>query len=160
MLLGLLLFQGDFESSVLRVAVSSLATPMTVMDVNMDSMNRRVKKVTQVLGGFDESQYTTERVWATSKDSTKARGCVACGPTGPGRRPISTRIWLQVPISLVYRKDLAKLDGSDPLLLNGYGSYESCNDPYFSSVRLSLIDRGFVFAIAHVRGGGEMGRFW
>lgn len=66
----------------------------------------------------------------------------------------------QVPISLVYRTDLAKLDGSDPMLLNAYGSYEICNDPDFRSTRLSLIDRGFVFAIAHVRGGGEMGRRW
>lgn len=66
----------------------------------------------------------------------------------------------QVPISLVYREDLVKLDGSDPMLLDCYGSYEVCNDPYFSSTRLTLIDRGFVFAVAHVRGGGEMGRHW
>jgi len=128
--------QGDFDSDVLRVSVSSLATPITVMDVAMGSMAREVKKVQPVLGGFDQTKYSISRLWAPASDGTK------------------------IPISLVYRKDLAKLDGSDPLLLNGYGSYEVCNDPYFSSSRLSLIDRGFTFAIAHVRGGGEMGRYW
>jgi len=128
--------QGDFDSGVLRVAFSSLATPSTVMDVDMRTMARVVKKVQPVLGGFDQSKYATERIWASAPD------------------------WTKVPISLVYRKDLVKLDGSDPLLLDGYGSYEVPNDPYFSSPRLSLIDRGFIFAIAHVRGGGEMGRQW
>lgn len=63
-------------------------------------------------------------------------------------------------MSMVYRKSAVKLDGSDPCLMDGYGSYEICNDPYFSSNRLCLLDRGWIFAIAHVRGGGEMGRIW
>jgi len=128
--------QGDFDSKVLRLVFSSLATPTSVMDVDMVSMERQVKKVQPVLGGFDQNKYKTLRLWAVAEDQTK------------------------VPISLVYREDLVKLDGSDPMLLDCYGSYEVCNDPYFSSTRLTLIDRGFVFAVAHVRGGGEMGRHW
>ncbi|KAK2990358.1 hypothetical protein RJ640_000811, partial [Escallonia rubra] len=89
-----------------------------------------------VLGGFDSSNYVTERKWATAADGT------------------------QIPISVAYRKDLVKLDGSDPLLLYGYGSYEACIDPSFKASRLSLLDRGFVYAITHIRGGGEMGRQW
>ncbi|CAK9143073.1 unnamed protein product [Ilex paraguariensis] len=89
-----------------------------------------------VLGGFDALDYVTERQWATASDGT------------------------QIPISIVYRKNLVKLDGSDPLLLYGYGSYEICIDPDFKASRLSLLDRGFVYAIAHIRGGGEMGRQW
>ncbi|CAG9465300.1 unnamed protein product [Pedinophyceae sp. YPF-701] len=128
--------QGDFESPVLRLAYTSLATPLSVMEVDMNTMQREVKKVTPVLGGFDADKYETRRLWATSHDGTK------------------------VPISVVFRKDLAKLDGSDPLLLDAYGAYEIPNDPWFAQQRLSLIDRGFTFAIAHVRGGGEMGRNW
>lgn len=128
--------QGDFDSPVLRLVYSSLTTPTSVLDHNMATGGRVTKKVTPVLGGFSRGDYKTERVWATA----------------PGG--------VQVPVSVVYRKDLAKLDGSDPMLLDGYGSYEICNDPYFSSNRLSLVDRGWVFAIAHVRGGGEMGRRW
>jgi len=128
--------QGDFDSGVLRLVYSSLATPTTVMDVDMVSMEREVKKVQPVLGGFEQAKYKTLRLWAAAPDETA------------------------VPISLVYREDLVKLDGSDPMLLDCYGSYEICNDPYFSSTRLTLIDRGFIFAVAHVRGGGEMGRFW
>ncbi|KAH6771058.1 Prolyl oligopeptidase family protein, partial [Perilla frutescens var. hirtella] len=89
-----------------------------------------------VLGGFDSANYITERQWATAADGT------------------------QIPISIVYRKELVKLDGLDPLLLYGYGSYEICVDPYFKASRLSLLDRGFIFAVAHIRGGGEMGRPW
>jgi oligopeptidase B len=81
-------------------------------------------------------KYEVLRPWATASDGTR------------------------IPISIIYRKDLVKLDGSDPLLLSGYGSYEVPNDPYFASYRLSLIDRGVVFAVAHIRGGGEMGRKW
>lgn len=87
-----------------------------------------------MLGGFDPAQYTTERLWATAADGTR------------------------VPISLVYRTDLAKRDGTDPLLLDAYGSYEAPNDPDFRSSRLSLLDRGVTFAIAHVRGGGAVRR--
>ncbi|RVX16138.1 Dipeptidyl aminopeptidase BI [Vitis vinifera] len=89
-----------------------------------------------VLGNFDASKYITERKWANAQDGT------------------------QIPISIVYRKDLVKLDGSDPLLLYGYGSYEICVEAHFQESRLSLLDRGFIFAIAHIRGGGEMGRQW
>ncbi|KAK9830261.1 hypothetical protein WJX72_010654 [[Myrmecia] bisecta] len=128
--------QGDFDSAVLRLVYSSLATPATTVDYNMATNKQAVKKVTPVLGGFDKANYITQRLWATAPDGVK------------------------VPISLVYRPDLVKLDGSAPMLLNGYGSYEICNDPYFKSDRLSLVDRGFVFGIAHVRGGGEMGRSW
>ncbi|KAG2483154.1 hypothetical protein HYH03_017946 [Edaphochlamys debaryana] len=127
---------GDFDANVLRMSYTSLTTPSTTIDQDLTTGKRAVKKVAPVLGGFDSSRYTTERLWATAADGVK------------------------VPISLVYRKDLAKLDGTDPVLLNGYGSYEISNDPYFSSSRLSLLDRGFVFVIAHVRGGGEMGRYW
>lgn len=97
---------------------------------------RAIKKVQPVLGGFDPARYTTERLWAAAPDGVR------------------------VPISLVYRADLARRDGSDPFLLDGYGAYEVCNDPDFRSTRLSLLDRGVGFAIAHVRGGGEMGRRW
>lgn len=100
--------------------------------VTMDNILRPDK----VLGGFDATKYVTERQWARASDGTL------------------------IPMSLVYRKDLVKLDGSDPLLLYGYGSYEVCIDPSFKSSRLSLLDRGFIYVIAHIRGGGEMGRQW
>ncbi|XP_057796875.1 uncharacterized protein LOC131012924 isoform X1 [Salvia miltiorrhiza] len=125
-----------FSSSILRYHYSSLRTPPSVYDYDMDSGISVLKKIETVLGGFDSTNYTTERQWATAGDET------------------------QIPISIVYRKDLVKLDGSDPLLLYGYGSYEVCIDPYFKPSRLSLLDRGFIFAVAHVRGGGEMGRPW
>ncbi|KAF5841230.1 hypothetical protein DUNSADRAFT_13875 [Dunaliella salina] len=128
--------QGDFDSPVLRLSYTSLTTPASIIDYHMGTCKRAIKKVQPVLGGFKSSDYKTERLWATAPDGEK------------------------VPISLVYRKGLAKLDGNDPLLLNGYGSYEISNDPYFSSNRLSLLDRGWVFAMAHIRGGGEMGRYW
>ncbi|MEW5311304.1 MAG: hypothetical protein WDW38_003032 [Sanguina aurantia] len=127
---------GDFDSPVLRLHYTSLTTPASVIDHHMGTGSRCTKKVAPVLGGFLSSNYTTERQWATSQDGTK------------------------VPISIVYRKGAVKLDGTDPMLLNGYGSYEISNDPYFTSQRLTLLDRGFVFAIAHTRGGGEMGRQW
>ncbi|KAG1666918.1 hypothetical protein FOA52_005978 [Chlamydomonas sp. UWO 241] len=128
--------QGDFSSSVVRLQYGSLATPNSVIDFNMTTGKRSVKKVQPVLGGFNKDDYVTERQWATSHDGTK------------------------VPISIVYKKDAVKLDGTDNCLLYGYGSYEICIDPWFSSDRLSLLNRGFVFAIGHIRGGGEMGRLW
>jgi oligopeptidase B len=128
--------QGDFNSPLLRFHYTSLTTPDTVYDYNMKTGQRAVKKVQPVLGGFDRTKYKTERLWATAPDG------------------------VQVPISIVYRTDLVKLDGTDPMLLDAYGSYEISNDADFRSSRLSLIDRGFVFGIAHVRGGGEMGRTW
>lgn len=128
--------QGDFNSPLLRFHYTSLTTPDTVYDYNMKTGQRAVKKVQPVLGGFDRTKYKTERLWATAQDGT------------------------QVPVSIVYRTDLVKLDGTDPMLLDAYGSYEISNDADFRSSRLSLIDRGFLFGIAHVRGGGEMGRTW
>eukprot|EP00955_Chlamydomonas_euryale_P116562 366426-Chlamydomonas_euryale.AAC.26 len=128
--------QGDFDSCVVRLSYASLATPSSVIDFDMSTGKRAVKKVQPVLGGFKKEDYVTERQWATSHDGTK------------------------VPISIVYKKDLVKLDGSDNMLLYGYGSYEICIDPWFSLERLSLLNRGVIFAIGHIRGGGEMGRLW
>ena len=128
---------GPFASPVLRFGYSSLSTPSTVYDHDMRTGAREVKKVQPVLGGFDARRYATKRVWATVSDGVR------------------------VPISLVWNRELMPdLDGTAPVLLDGYGSYEACNDDYFSSARLSLLDRGFVFANTHIRGGGEMGRLW
>nr|XP_027099791.1 uncharacterized protein LOC113719015 [Coffea arabica] len=128
--------ESQFCSSILRFVYSSLRTPLSVYDYDMNTGVSVLKKSETVLGGFDVSNYVTERQWATASDGT------------------------QVPISVVYRKNSVKLDGSDPLLLYGYGSYEVCIDPSFKVSRLSLLDRGFIYAIAHVRGGGDMGRQW
>jgi oligopeptidase B len=128
--------QGDFASPVVRLSFSSLATPPTVVDVHAATRARCVKRVAPVLGGFDAAKYETRRLWATSHDGTR------------------------VPVSLVYRADLVAPGTPAPCLLNGYGSYEACNDPGFRQTKLPLLDRGVVFAIAHVRGGGEMGRKW
>ncbi|KAL5698028.1 oligopeptidase B [Ranunculus cassubicifolius] len=128
--------ESQFSSSILRFEYSSMKTPLSVYDYDMNTSISCLKKVQPVLGGFDASNYITERKWASASDGT------------------------QVPISIVYKKDLVKLDGSDPLLLYGYGSYEVCIDPSFKASRLSLLDRGFIYAIAHIRGGGEMGRPW
>ncbi len=126
----------DFNTEVLRYSYQSLATPSSVIDFNMRTREKDVKKEQQVLGGkFDKQNYTEERVWATAADGTK------------------------VPISMVYRKELKK-DGRNPLLQYAYGSYGSTMEPYFSSVRLSLLDRGFIYAIAHIRGGEDLGREW
>ncbi|XP_021750642.1 uncharacterized protein LOC110716331 [Chenopodium quinoa] len=128
--------ESQFSSNVLRFSYSSLRTPPSVYDYDMDSGERVLKEIDTVLGGFDASKYVTQRKWATASDGT------------------------HIPLSVVYRKDLVKLDGSNPLLLYGYGSYEICINPTFKASRLSLLDRGFVFAIGHIRGGGEMGRKW
>jgi oligopeptidase B len=125
----------EFTSTVLRYTYTSFLTPPTVYDYDMHTRTATVKKVTEVLGGFDPTRYATERTWATASDGAR------------------------VPISLVYRAPLVK-DGKRPLLLYGYGSYGFSTDPTFSSNTLSLLDRGVVFAIAHVRGGQEMGRAW
>lgn len=125
-----------FSSSILRFHYSSLRTPPSVYDYDMDMGISVLKKIETVLGGFDANNYVTERKWASASDGT------------------------QIPICIVYQKNLVKLDGSDPLLLYGYGSYEICNDPAFNSSRLSLLDRGFIFAVAQIRGGGELGRQW
>ncbi|PKA52054.1 oligopeptidase B [Apostasia shenzhenica] len=127
--------ESQFSSSILRFSYSSMRTPLSVYDYDMNTGISVLKKMQPVLGGFEVSNYVTERKWVAS-DGVK------------------------VPISILYRKNLVKLDGSDPLLLYGYGSYEVCIDPSFKASRLSLVDRGFVYAIAHIRGGGEMGRKW
>jgi oligopeptidase B len=125
----------DFDTELLRYGYTSLTIPSSVYDYNMTTGENTLLKREEVVGGYDPEQYHAERLYATAGDGTK------------------------VPISLVYRKGIEK-DGSNPLLLYGYGSYGASMDPYFSSVRLSLLDRGFVYAIAHVRGGEEMGRWW
>jgi oligopeptidase B len=125
----------EFETSTLRFTYTSLVTPATAFDEDLDSGERTLLKTTEVVGGHDPGDYETGRLWATAPDGTR------------------------VPISYVHRAGIAH-DGSAPCLLYGYGSYEASMDPTFSTLRLSLLDRGFVFAIAHIRGGGEMGRPW
>ena len=126
----------DFDTEMLRYGYQSLATPASVIDFNMKTKEKNILKEHEVLGGkFDKNNYIEERIWATAKDGTK------------------------VPISMVYRKGMLK-NGKNPLLLYAYGSYGVTMDCHFSSVRLSLLDRGFIFAIAHVRGGEDLGRKW
>jgi oligopeptidase B len=125
----------EFETTTLRFTYTSLVTPGSAFDEDLDTGERVLLKQTEVLGGHDPADYETGRLWATAPDGT------------------------QVPISYVHRQDVPH-DGTAPCLLYGYGSYEACMDPTFSTLRLSLLDRGFVFAIAHVRGGGELGRPW
>ncbi len=125
----------EFETPLLRFAYTSLVTPSSVVEYDMGERFWMVRKQTEVRGGYDPALYRSERVFATAADGQ------------------------QVPISLVYRAPL-RLDGERPLLLNGYGAYGLSYDPSFSSNTLSLLDRGFVVAIAHVRGGEEMGRSW
>ncbi|XP_042961216.1 protease 2 [Carya illinoinensis] len=128
--------ESQFVSSILRFEYSSMKTPHSVYDYDMKTGISVLKKIEAVFGGFDALNYVTERKWANAPDGTR------------------------IPLSIVYHKHRVKLDGSDPLLLYGYGSYEVCIDPSFKPSRLSLLDRGFVYAIAHIRGGGEMGRKW
>jgi oligopeptidase B len=125
----------EFDSPNLRFVYTSLVTPTTVFDEVLDSGARTLLKTTEVVGGHDPADYETGRLWATAPDGER------------------------VPISYVHRAEVPH-DGSAPCLLYGYGSYEACLDPTFSTLRLSLLDRGFVFAVAHVRGGGELGRPW
>ncbi len=126
----------DFNSEVLRYGFNSLTTPSSVIDYNLKTKESEVKKEQEVLGGmFDKNDYVSERIWATARDGTK------------------------VPISLVYKKGV-KRNGTNPLLQYAYGSYGSTIDPSFSTIRLSLLDRGFIYAIAHVRGGEYLGRNW
>jgi oligopeptidase B len=125
----------EYNTSTLRFGYQSMVTPFTVYDYDMASRRRELRKQNEVLGGYDPSQYATERTWARASDGT------------------------MVPISLVYRKPLVR-DGSRPMLLYAYGSYGNSTDPTFSSGNLSLLNRGVIFAIAHIRGGQEMGRSW
>lgn len=123
----------EYETAVIRISYQSLTTPRQIVDVDLTTGDRTVVKEQPVLGGYQRDDYVSERLWATADDGT------------------------EVPISLVRRRDLTL---PAPAMLYGYGSYEVTVDPYFSIPRLSLLDRGAVFAIAHPRGGGEMGRLW
>lgn len=125
----------DFDTDLLRYKYTSLTTPMSNYEYNMKTREKNLLKQDEVLGGFDPANYVTERLEATARDGVK------------------------VPLSIVYRKGVEK-NGENPLLLYGYGSYGISMDATFRSDRLSLLDRGFVFAIAHIRGGQEMGRSW
>ncbi len=126
---------GDYATPMLRLTYSSLTTPETAYDYDMAGRRLSVVKRDAVLGGFDRENYATERIEAQSADGTT------------------------IPISLLYRKGLRR-DSSNPALLYGYGSYGISIDASFSQVRLSLVDRGFVYAIAHIRGGGDLGKSW
>ncbi len=125
----------EFDTTKFRFGYSSMITPSSVFDYDLATGGRELKKETEVLGGYDRTLYSSERLIATASDGTK------------------------VPISLVYKKGINK-DGSNPLWLTGYGSYGYPYPATFSSLRLSLLDRGFIVAIAHIRGGQEMGRKW
>lgn len=125
----------DFDTQILRYGYTSLTTPSSTYDYNMETKERKLLKQQEVVGGYTAENYVSERLYATATDGT------------------------QVPISLVYKKGFNK-DGNAPLLLYAYGSYGYSIDATFSSSRLSLLDRGFCFAIAHIRGGQEMGRQW
>ncbi len=125
----------EFNTNVVRYSYQSLTTPNSVFDYDMNSHKATLLKQTEVPGGFDKANYKSERVFAVASDGTK------------------------IPMSVVYRKNV-KLDGSAPMLLYGYGSYGVSISPTFSASRLALLDRGVVFAIAHIRGGGELGEPW
>ncbi|MFO8146028.1 MAG: S9 family peptidase [Bacteroidota bacterium] len=126
----------DFDTNILRYTYNSLNTPTSVVDFNMTTKEKMILKEQEVLGGkFNKDNYTSERIWATAEDGTK------------------------IPVSVIYKKGI-KMDGKNPLLQYAYGSYGSTIDPYFSTARLSLLDRGFIYAIAHIRGGEYLGRSW
>ena len=125
----------EFETSKLRYIYSSFTTPVSTIEYDMATKEREVLKVQEVVGGHDPSEYVTERFFAEARDGIK------------------------VPVTVVYKKTTQK-SAETPLLLYGYGSYGSSMDPYFNSARLSLLDRGFIFATAHIRGGQDMGRQW
>jgi oligopeptidase B len=129
-------YNPEFETNVIRYGYNSMTTPSSVIDFNVETKTKEIKKEQEVLGGkFDKNNYKSARLWATAKDGTK------------------------VPISIVYHKN-TKLNENTPLLLYGYGSYGHTIDAGFSTTRLSLLDRGFAFAIAHVRGSEYLGRNW
>lgn len=128
-------YNPDFDSKILRYGYTSMTTPNSTIDFNMQDKTSEVKKEQVVLGNFKKENYETKRIWVTARDGAK------------------------VPVSIVYRKD-TKIDSNTPLLLYAYGSYGATMDVYFSTSRLSLLDRGFIYAIAHIRGGQELGRPW
>ena len=126
----------DFDTEILRYGYNSMTTPTSIIDFNMRTKEKEVKKEQEVLGGkFDKDNYKEERIWATARDGVK------------------------VPMSIVYHKD-TPLSKTTPILQYAYGSYGNTIDPSFSTVRLSLLDRGFVYVIAHIRGGEYLGRPW
>ncbi|MFC4722202.1 S9 family peptidase [Geojedonia litorea] len=125
----------DFNSNILRYGYTSLTTPNSTYEINMDTKAKTLLKQEEVVGGFSAENYKSERLFATAKDGTK------------------------IPISLVYKNGTDKSE-STPLLLYSYGSYGSSSEASFDASRLSLLDRGFIYAIAHIRGGQEMGRDW
>ena len=128
-------YNPEFDTKILRYGYTSMTTPNSTIDFNMVDKTSEVKKEQTVLGGFKKENYETKRLWVTARDGVK------------------------VPVSIVYRKD-TKINSDTPLLLYAYGSYGATMDPYFSSSRLSLLDRGFIYALAHIRGGQELGRPW
>jgi oligopeptidase B len=125
----------DFDTELLRYGYTSMTTPNSTYDYNMNTKQRTLLKQQEVVGGYKAEDYQTERIWAEATDGTK------------------------IPMSIVYKKGLQK-NGNNPTMLYGYGSYGYSQDPTFSITRLSLLNRGFVYAIAHIRGGQEMGRQW
>jgi oligopeptidase B len=126
----------DFDTDILRYGYNALTTPSSAIDFNMLTKTKTILKEQEVLGGaFDKENYASERIWATADDGTK------------------------IPMSVVYKKGI-KRDGNSPLLQYAYGSYGSTVDPYFSTIRLSLLDRGFIYVISHIRGGEYLGRQW
>ncbi len=125
----------EFDTNIIRVGFTSMTTPSTVYDYDMETRELTLMKQQEVIGDFNPKDYTSERIMVEARDGVK------------------------VPVSIVYKNGYKK-DGSQPLLLYAYGSYGYSIDPYFSSVRLSLLDRGFGYAIAHIRGGQELGRDW
>ena len=126
----------DMNTDIFRFMYMSFTTPRSIYDYNLSDQSRELLKRYEVLGDFNPDDYQAERFFAIAPDGA------------------------EIPISLVYRKGMMKKDGANPLLLGGYGSYGFSSDPYFSSSRLSLLNRGFINAIAHIRGGGEMGEQW
>ncbi|NHE55706.1 S9 family peptidase [Cyclobacterium plantarum] len=126
----------EYYTDLLRYGYNSLTTPSSIYDYHMDSREKTLMKRQEVVGGHEPEDYQSERIWAMAADGQ------------------------EIPISLVYKKDSFTKTGENPLLLYGYGAYGFSTDPYFSSSRLSLLDRGIVFAMAHVRGGQELGRHW
>ncbi len=126
----------NYFTNKFRYGYESFITPYSIYEIDITTGKQKLLKQRQINGGYTKSEYKTERLFATANDGTK------------------------IPISIYYKTDLFKQDGSMPILLDGYGAYGDANDPYFSSYRLSLINRGFAYAIAHVRGGGEYGKKW
>src|SRR5690606_16867343 len=124
----------NFDSDILRFHYQSLTTPESVYDFNMETNTRELKK-RYTVKGYNPGDYQSERIFATAADGT------------------------QIPVSLVYKKGMIK-NGQNPLYLYAYGSYGATIDPYFSSTRLSLLDRGYIYAIAHIRGSSFLGRQW